>query len=94
MAERIRDTPDPPSVLVRDGGRLRGTGGHRSPLYLVRIVDDEEHPTGGTIDPYGVEALHLRGRRGDPDGRNVDRELRDDVVALSDLMNHGRDAAS
>ena len=77
-------------MLVADRGNLPGSDAHRPLEHRAGIIDDQQIAAGCTTDRLGAEAPHVRRRRSHPKHGIADRELHDDVVALSDAMQDSR----
>lgn len=77
-------------MLVRNGGDLDGTGVNCTLEQRSWSVRHQQRPTCRSIDRAWAQPAHLRPRGSDPEGCVANSELRDDIVAFANKVEHFR----
>jgi hypothetical protein len=86
----IDDPADPPSALFAHRGCFRSPSIDCSSAYGIWIVDDQQRPAGPAADVVRTESAHLGTGRGNPEASVTDRQLSNDVVAVTNSMKRSR----
>jgi len=86
MTERIDDSSEAPTVLVRDRGRLGSPGSDGLINHVIRVVDNQQRSARGAIDGARTQALHTRVGRCHPERGLPDAQLGDDLIATANTV--------
>jgi len=94
MTEWIEDPAQTPAVLVGHFRCRSGTGLYRPGEHRIRVIHNQQGPTGRAADRLWTEPWSVRSARRNPERGVSDRQLRDDLIAFSYLMKDSRAKAT